>query len=274
MCKPIIKWVGGKRQLLEEIKKRMPQKYNKYFEPFFGGGALFFELKPENAFINDYNSELINLYKIVRDNPSYLIDNLKKHKNELEYYYEVRSKDRDKPLFSKLTEVERASRFLYLNKTGFNGLYRVNSKGEYNVPFGKYKNPNYYDENNLLLCSELLKNAEISIGDFEIIKDKIEKEDFIYLDPPYVPLNTTSNFTGYTDKGFDDDMHFRLRDLCDYIHNKGAYFLMSNSTAELVYELYNIDGYFIDEVKANRNINSKASGRGKITEVIITNYKV
>lgn len=273
MCKPIIKWVGGKRQLIEEIKKRMPKNYNRYFEPFIGGGALFFELMPENAFINDYNLELTNLYTTVRDNPNELIDDVCNHKNESEYYYEIRALDRDKKVFSKLTNIQRASRFLYMNKTGFNGLYRVNSKGECNVPFGRYKNPNYCDKKNLLACSKLLKNTEISNGDFDVIKSKIEKGDFVYFDPPYVPLTATSSFTGYTDKGFDEDMQFRLRDLCDYIHDKGAYFMLSNSSAKFVYELYDVDGYFIHEVKASRNINSKGDGRGKVKELIITNYK-
>lgn len=271
-CKPIIKWVGGKRQLIKELKKRMPKKYNRYFEPFIGGGALFFELKPDNAFINDYNGELTNLYTTVRDNPIGIINDVCKHKNESEYYYQIRALDRDKKVFSKLTDVQRASRFLYLNKTGFNGLYRVNSKGECNVPFGRYKNPNYCDEENLLACSKLLKNTEISNGDFDIIKSKVKKGDFIYLDPPYVPLNATSSFTGYTDQGFDEDMQFRLRELCDYIHDKGAYFMLSNSSAEFVYELYKVEDYYIHEVKANRSINSKASGRGKVKELIVTNY--
>nr|YP_009326807.1 hypothetical protein [Caulerpa racemosa]ANJ70782.1 hypothetical protein [Caulerpa racemosa] len=272
MCKPIIKWVGGKRQLINELIKRMPKKYNRYFEPFIGGGALFFELKPKNAFINDYNQELTNLYTVIRDCSSELINDICKHKNEADYYYEVRALDRDVNLFKKLTNIERASRFVFLNKTGFNGLYRVNSKGQYNVPFGRYKNPNYCDPENIKACSDLLKNTEISNGDFDIIKHKIQKDDFVYFDPPYVPLTATSSFTGYTDKGFDEDMQFRLRDLCDYIHNKGAYFMLSNSSADFIYELYDVDGYTIHEAEANRNINSKGNGRGKVKEVIIINY--
>ena len=143
MCKPIIKWVGGKRQLLDELISLMPKKYNRYIEPFIGGGALFFELCPENALINDYNKELINLYRVVKNKPMELINDLKKHKNRSEYYYKIRALDRDEKKFEKLTDIGRASRFVYLNKTGFNGLYRVNSKNQYNVPFGKYKNPKY-----------------------------------------------------------------------------------------------------------------------------------
>ncbi len=270
MCKPIIKWVGGKRQLIKELKKLMPNKYNRYFEPFVGGGALFFELKPANAFINDYNEELINLYKVVRDNHEKLINDVTKHKNESEYYYKIRVLDRDMKKFKKLTDINRASRFLYLNKTGFNGLYRVNSKGEYNVPFGRYKNPNYCEPVNIKACSELLHNTEVSNGNFEIIKEKVNKGDFVYFDPPYVPLNDTSNFTGYTDKGFDEDMQFRLRELCDYINGIEAYFMLSNSYTDFIRELYK--DYTIHTVKASRHINSKASGRGKIKEVVVINY--
>ncbi len=272
MCKPMIKWVGGKRQLLNELKSKMPSKYNRYFEPFIGGGALYFELRPKNSLINDYNSELTNLYTTVRDNPLELISSLSKHKNDPTYYYEIRAFDRDKERFKKLSNIERASRLIYLNKTGFNGLYRVNSKGEYNVPYGRYENPTYCDPQNIMACSELLKNTEITNKDFESIQEKIQENDFVYLDPPYVPLNATSNFTAYTEKGFDDDMQFRLRELCDYIHAKGAYFMLSNSSAKFVYELFKHENYTIHEVKANRNVNSKASGRGKIKELIITNY--
>lgn len=272
MCKPIIKWVGGKRQLLCDLKRLMPKKYNRYFEPFIGGGALFFELRPKNAYISDYNTELTNLYITVRDNPDELIADLCKHKNESEYYYQIRAIDRDKKRFSKLNEVQRASRFIFLNKTGFNGLYRVNSRGECNVPFGRYKNPKYCDSENIMACSKLLKNTEIKNGDFDAIREHVKKGDFVYFDPPYVPLNATSSFTGYTDKGFDEDMQLRLRELCDYIDSIGGYFMLSNSSAKYVYELYDVQGYTIHEVKASRSINSDATKRGKITEVIVTNY--
>lgn len=272
MCKPIIKWVGGKRQLMDDLKRLMPKQYNRYFEPFIGGGALFFELKPKNALINDYNKELSNLYSVVKNNPDKLIDDVCKHKNESDYYYDIRALDRDEKAFSKLSDVEKASRFIFLNKTGFNGLYRVNSKGQCNVPFGRYKNPSYCDPENLKSCSELLQNTEITNGDFESIKDKVKKGDFVYFDPPYVPLNTTSSFTGYTEKGFDEDMQWRLRELCDHINDIGAYFMLSNSYTEFILDLYNVDGYTIHTVKAGRSINSKCDGRGKVKEVVVTNY--
>lgn len=270
MCKPIIKWVGGKRQLIAEIKSFMPKNYNRYIEPFVGGGALFFELKPQNAIINDYNEDLINLYTVVRDNPEELINDVCKHKNESGYYYKIRALDRDEKAFNKLTSIEKASRFIYLNKTGFNGLYRVNAKGQYNVPFGKYKNPSYYVSDNISACSALLNNTEITSGDFESIKERVNKGDLVYFDPPYVPLNKTSSFTAYTDKGFDEDMQIRLKELCDYITDIGAYFMLSNSHTDYILELY--QGYNIHTVEAKRSINSKGTGRGKVKEVIVTNY--
>lgn len=268
--KPFIKWVGGKRQLIGEIKEYMPKKFNNYFEPFIGGGAVFFELKQHNSFINDYNQELTNLYEIIKTKPNELLKDLKKHKNTEEYYYEIRSLDREPTKYKRLSKVKKASRFIYLNKTGFNGLYRVNKKGQNNVPFGRYKDPKFADEENILACSELLQSTTIMNGDFENIKAHIKEGDFVYFDPPYVPLNETSNFTAYTDKGFDDDMQFRLKELCDYIDGIGAYFMLSNSYTDFILDLY--DGYTIKTVEANRALNCKASGRGKIKEVIVINY--
>ena len=211
---PIVKWVGGKRQLMFELLKNMPKSHNRYFEPFIGGGALFFELQPENAYISDMNEELINLYSIVRDNVYELISDLNKHEVSKEYFLEIRNLDRtDK--YKNLSNVQRASRFIYLNRTCFNGLYRVNSQGQFNVPYGNYKNPRIVDENNLLNCSELLKNTEIKCADFSEILTKVKKGDFVYFDPPYVPLNETSSFTSYTKDGFDMDMQFKLREVCD-----------------------------------------------------------
>lgn len=270
MCKPFLKWVGGKRQLINDIKKYMPKKFNRYFEPFVGGGALFFELKINDSIINDYNNELTNLYNVIKNSPLELIEDVKKHKINSDYYYNIRSLDRDEKLYDNLSDIEKASRFIYLNKTGYNGLYRVNQKGQNNVPFGKYKSPKILEEKNIIECSKLLKNTKIMTGDFENIKSLIKEKDFVYLDPPYVPLNTTSSFTAYTDKGFDDDMQFRLKELCDYINEMGAYFMMSNSYTDFILELYK--DYKINTVEANRALNCKATGRGKIKEVLVTNY--
>lgn len=266
---PIVKWVGGKRQLMFELLKNMPKSYNRYFEPFIGGGALFFELQPENAYISDMNEELINLYTVVRDNVYELIDDLSKHEVSKEYFLEIRNIDRTKK-YAELSDVERASRFIYLNRTCFNGMYRVNSQGQFNVPFGHYKNPRIIDENNLLNCSELLKKTEIKCADFSEILTKVKKGDFVYFDPPYVPLNETSSFTSYTKDGFDIDMQIKLRDVCDELDSMGVKFMLSNSDTKLVKELY--ANYEIKKVFASRAINANADGRGKITEVLVRNY--
>ena len=266
---PIVKWVGGKRQLMFELLKNLPKSYNRYFEPFIGGGALFFELQPDNAYISDMNEELINLYSVVRDSVDELIEDLSKHEVSKEYFLKIRNIDRTEK-YSNLSNVERASRFIYLNRTCFNGMYRVNSKGEFNVPFGNYKNPRIIDENNLLNCSELLKETEIKCADFSEILNKVQKNDFVYFDPPYVPLNETSSFTSYTKDGFDIDMQFKLRDVCDELDSMGVKFMLSNSDTKLVNELY--ANYGIKKVFASRQINANADGRGKITEVLVRNY--
>ena len=266
---PIVKWVGGKRQLMFELLKNMPKSYNRYFEPFIGGGALFFELQPENAYISDMNEELINLYSVVRDNVYELISDLNKHEISKEYFLEIRNLDRTAE-YKNLSNVQHASRFIYLNRTCFNGLYRVNSQGQFNVPFGNYKNPRIVDENNLLNCSELLKNTEIKCVDFSEILTKVKKGDFVYFDPPYVPLNVTSSFTSYTKDGFDMDMQFKLREVCDELDSMGVMFMLSNSDTKFVNELYS--NYEIKKVFASRAVNANAEGRGKITEVLVRNY--
>ena len=266
---PIVKWVGGKRQLMFELLKNMPKEYNRYFEPFIGGGALFFELQPDNAYISDMNEELINLYRVVRDNVNELIADLQKHDISKEYFMEIRNIDRLEE-YKNWSDIQKASRFIYLNRTCFNGMYRVNSKGEFNVPFGHYKNPRILDENNLINCSNLLQKTEIKHADFSEILKKVKKGDFVYFDPPYVPLSETSSFTSYTKDGFDMDMQFKLRDVCDELESMGVKFLLSNSDTKLVNELY--ENYNIKKVFASRQINANADGRGKITEVLVRNY--
>ena len=266
---PIVKWVGGKRQLIFELLKNMPKSYNRYFEPFIGGGALFFELQPDNAYISDMNKELINLYQVVRDEVDELICDLQKHDISKEYFMEIRNVDRTEE-YQNWSDVQKASRFIYLNRTCFNGMYRVNSKGEFNVPFGHYKNPRILDENNLVNCSNLLQGIEIKHADFSEILKKVKKGDFVYFDPPYVPLSETSSFTSYTKEGFDIDMQFKLRDVCDELDTMGVNFLLSNSDTKLVNDLY--ENYNIKKVFASRQINANADGRGKITEVLVRNY--
>ena len=266
---PIVKWVGGKRQLMFELQKNMPEHYNRYFEPFIGGGALFFELQPENAYISDMNEELINLYQVVRDNVDALIEDLQKHDISKEYFMNIRNIDRTEE-YENWSDIQKASRFIYLNRTCFNGMYRVNSKGEFNVPFGHYKNPRIVDENNLVNCSNLLQKTEIKHADFSEILKEVKKGDFVYFDPPYVPLNETSSFTSYTKDGFDLDMQLSLRDVCDELDSMGVKFLLSNSDTQFVNELY--ENYNIKKVFASRQINANADGRGKITEVLVRNY--
>ena len=266
---PIVKWVGGKRQLMFELLKNMPKNYNRYFEPFIGGGALFFELQPTNAYISDMNEELINLYNVVKNDVYELIEELKKHEISKEYFMNIRNIDRTKN-YKKWSNIQRASRFIYLNRTCFNGMYRVNAKGEFNVPFGNYKNPRIIDECNLINCSNLLQKSEIRNADFSEILNYVQSGDFVYFDPPYVPLNETSSFTSYTKDGFDIDMQFKLREVCDELDSMGVKFMLSNSDTNFVNELY--ENYNIKKVFASRQINANPNGRGKITEVLVKNY--
>lgn len=275
-ARPFVKWVGGKRQLLDDLVQRLPKTFSGYFEPFVGGGALFWHLhdadvaRSSQPCIGDFNEELINTYQVIKEKPSALIDHLKQFVNTKESYYEVRAWDRS-PSYAQRSPVQKAARFIYLNKTGFNGLYRVNKNNQNNVPFGRYKNPNIVDQENILACSKILQHTDIYQGDFETISKKVSEGDFVYLDPPYVPLNATSNFTGYTSGGFDSGMQKRLKRFCDFLDAQGVKFMLSNSSAPMVYELYS--DYQVDEVFAGRAINATASGRGKIVELIVRNYK-
>lgn len=267
--KPFVKWAGGKRQLVHELLKFSPKEFENYFEPFFGGGALFFELfsteKLKHAFLNDSNEELITAYKVIKEKPNELMRELsdKKYKNNEKAFYEIRA---EKPLNS----VKATARFIYLNRTAFNGLYRVNSKGGFNVPFGKYKNPKILDKENLLAVHEALQKDELTSVDFEKAVEKAKKGDFIYFDPPYQPLNKTSAFTSYTIKDFNEKDQERLRDCFKKLDKKGCFVMLSNSYTELILDLYK--DYKIHTVMATRLINCKAEKRGKIKEVIVTNY--
>lgn len=271
---PFLKWVGGKRQLIPEIKKMLPKGIanRPYYEPFIGGGALLFDLQPKQAVINDYNEELINVYCVIRDNPNELIEDLKKHKNTAEYFYEIRSLDRQ-PLFNNLTKVERASRIIYLNKTCYNGLYRVNNAGEFNSPFGKYKNPNIINEPVIKAVSKYLNlnKIQISNSDYEVILRDIPANSFVYLDPPYHPVSETSNFTGYIQGGWNESEQLRLRDVCNKLNANGVKFLLSNSASDFIKEIYS--AYNIKTVQANRAVNSISSKRGQVDEFLICNYE-
>ncbi len=271
---PFLKWVGGKRQIMPSIVSLLPEniKEYSYVEPFIGGGAVLFHLQPEIAIINDFNAELINVYEVIKNNLDELIADLKKHKNEAGYFYEIRRLDRTKD-YGNLTKVQRASRIIFLNKTCFNGLYRVNNAGEFNAPFGRYKNPNIVNERTLKAVNEYFNNNNITFScqDYEEVLKKLDRNSFVYLDPPYHPLSESSNFTGYVQGGWDTADQVRLREACDELTKKGIKFLLSNSAAPFIKEQYK--NYTIQIVKANRAINSNGAERGEIDELLIKNYE-
>ena len=269
---PVLKWAGGKRKLLQDIINHIPDKFSIYYEPFLGGGAVFFSLQPSNAVVNDINDELINVYTAIRDNVEELIEDLKRHKNEKDYFYKIRAKDRDKDEYNKLSSIKKASRIIYLNKTCYNGLFRVNQQGEFNAPFGRYKNPNIVNEKVLRKASDFFNKGNIifKCGDFEEAVKGIKMDDFVYFDPPYDPVSDSANFTGYDRGGFGKAEQERLKNLCDRLNKKGAKFLLSNSATEYIIDLYK--DYNITIVQANRAINSKSDKRGKVNEVLVKNY--
>lgn len=274
--KPVLKWAGGKRQLLENLKSALPQEgYNRYIEPFIGGGALLFELQPTKAIINDYNEELTNLYTIIRDNVDELIDILGEYrdKHSKEFYYKIRELDREKE-FANISAIEKAARTIYLNRTCYNGLFRVSRQGFFNTPIGRYKNPQILDEENLRAVQQYLKKNKVKIntGDFEKTALLAKQGDFVYLDPPYYPLSKTSSFTDYTSAGFGEAEQIRLKEVCDKLDRRGALFLQSNSDCDYIRELYK--GYHFKTVEVRRAINSNKDNRSNITEVLISNYNV
>ncbi|MEI2423326.1 DNA adenine methylase [Arthrospira platensis SPKY2] len=265
--KPFLKWAGGKNKLINQYQKYFPKEYKTYHEPFLGGGSIFFYINPEKAIISDINEDLINVYIIVKDYLEELIILLKKHKknHQKEYYYKIRStKYEDK--------IQRAARFIYLNKTYFNGLYRENKNGEFNVPIGNYKDPNICAEELLRKCSNILNNKDITIKcqRFNECKKDIGDKDFVYFDPPYFPLNKTSNFTSYTKDKFGIKSQELLYELCNYLKERKVKVMLSNSNTEYIKNMYK--DYNITEIKVNRTINSKTTGRTQITELLITSY--
>lgn len=273
--KPFIKWVGGKRQLLKQFRLMNlypPEKFNletgRYFEPFVGGGAVFFDLLPEKGFLSDMNRELVVTYNVIKNQVNELIHALRKHQINKEYYLSVRAQDPN-----VLNDVSIASRFIYLNRTGFNGLYRVNSKGGFNVPYGDNKNPLICDDDNLKKVSKALQGIEIKYQDYKEVLKKVKKGDFVYFDPPYYPLSKTASFTSYVKESFLDKEQIELRDTFLELTKRGCFVMLSNSDAPFINKIYSgYKGVRINKVQAGRAINSKGSGRGKITEVLITNY--
>ena len=272
LAHPFLKWAGGKTALLPEILPRLPQKkFGTYFEPFLGAGAVFFALAAEDRFkkavIGDTNAELMLAYKALARDPVSIIGALEDHIYEEKHYYDVRAQ---KP--SSLNASARAARLIYLNRTCFNGLYRVNRKGEFNVPFGRYENPTICDRENLLAVSRVLRKATVAPGtDFEALVEAAHKGDVVYFDPPYVPVSETANFTGYSVGGFTDVEQVRLRDVAKALDARGVRVLLSNSDTPRVRALYR--GFRIEEVSAPRRVNSKGGKRGNVGELIITGRK-
>ena len=273
-AKPFVKWAGGKRQIIDELKKYIPDEFNTYYEPFIGGGALLFELAPKKAVINDSNAELMNVYQVLCYDSKFkkmcrVLNNYEANHSE-EFFYEIRNKDKNKNTFNRLSDYTRAARTIYLNKACFNGLYRVNSKNEFNVPFGKKSKVNTYDGNNLIIVSNYLTMNDIKIlnKDFEEVLKDAKKGDFVYFDPPYDSDNNI--FTSYTEEGFGKDEQRRLAKVFKELDQKGVYVMLSNHNTTLINELYK--DYHIHVIEAKRNINSNGKKRGKVEEVIITNF--
>jgi DNA adenine methylase len=273
-AKPFLKWAGGKRGLITQLFAKFPTDFNNYHEPFLGGGAVFFELysrgalKGKKAYLSDINSELINAYNVVKNNPKKLITELEYYKSShnKEFYYQTRELDR-RDIFKTLPELVRAARFIYLNKTCFNGLYRVNSKGYFNTPIGSYKNPNIADKEAILNASKALQDAIIFNQTFDKTMDSANSNDFVYLDPPYYPLTETVSFTAYDKNAFLDEKQKQLFNMFKKLHQKKCTVMKSNSDTSFIRDLY--QEYVINTVQANRFINSKSSGRNKINEILI-----
>ncbi|TFH03658.1 MAG: DNA adenine methylase [Candidatus Thorarchaeota archaeon] len=264
--KPFVKWAGGKSQLLPKLNMYRPECYKRYLEPFVGGGALLFSLRPDQALINDSNEELINTYMAVKNSPEELIEDLKRHKNDETYYYNIRGMKT-----SEMTNIERASRFVYLNRTCFNGLWRVNKKNEFNTPYGYYKNPRIVNADMIRAVSSFLGSIDINCMDYrEFLEKNAHEEDFVYLDPPYHPISKYSDFKRYTKEFFGEKEQIELADVIGELTRRGCKIMLSNSYSKLVLDLYS--DYEIITVKARRNINKDPNGRAAIDEVLVRNY--
>lgn len=269
---PVLKWAGGKRQLLDTLIPLVPKDYSVYCEPFVGGGALFFALQPQSACINDVNHELIRVYTVIKNDVDVLIEQLKQFQNNKDQFYEIRSWDRNKDKYTHLSDIEKAARIIYLNRTCFNGLFRVNASGEFNVPFGNYANPNIVNEPVLRAISFYFNNSEIVFNavDYAEILKNLPDNAFVYLDPPYDPVSVTANFTSYTKDGFSRDEQIRLRKCCDELNERGIKFMLSNSATDFICDQYS--KYNIEIISAKRLVGADASKRGRIQEVIVRNY--
>ena len=274
--KPFVKWVGGKRQLMQVLEDNFPKQFGTYHEPFLGGGAVMFNLLSKEAKlscnVSDFNSDLILAYVTIRDKLGKLIESLENHsknyhKDSVEYYYEVRKQEPKQ-------QIEKVSRLIFLNRTCFNGLYRVNKKGQFNVPLGRYTNPNIVNKENLTSVSKILQSEKIKIScrGFEAVFDDAKKGDLIYFDPPYQPISSTANFTSYTHRDFTEDDLERLATLANQLNSKGCHVLLSNSNSKVVKDIFSEKHWKISSINANRAINSNAQKRTGHKEIIIKNY--
>lgn len=261
--RPFLKWAGGKRALAPELLKFVPVQFGTYHEPFVGSGALFFTLKPHGAVLYDTNLRLIRTWRAIRDDVEAVITRLGSYSYDKEFFLEMRKRDIDRE-----SDAEVAAWFIYLNRTAYNGLYRVNRRNVFNVPFGRYSNPMICDADNLRACSKMLQGVKLLNADFADVLELAEYGDFVYFDPPYVPLSPTSSFTSYTTNGFGLEDHVRLRDVALALKRRGVSVMVSNSSTSFVRDLY-ANGFEIIEVLAPRSIGCKASSRGAATEVII-----
>jgi DNA adenine methylase len=275
---PFVKWAGGKSQLLEQFEPFFPTRFNRYVEPFVGGGAVFFHLFnkgliADGVILNDLNQDLMTCYEVIRDRVDKLVEELRRHethKMNESYFYEIREWDR-KPGFHERSPVEQTARTIFLNRTCYNGLYRVNSRGQFNVPFGRYKNPTICDEDNLRAVSQALQGVELRSEDFEQCIEWARPGDFVYLDPPYHPLSETASFTSYTRDNFEEADQIRLAAVFRQLDKMGCQVMLSNSYTPLIRELYDGYGYTRETVTARRAISCRGDGRGGIPELVIVN---
>jgi DNA adenine methylase len=275
MVRPVLKWAGGKRQLLTKIRQRIPRSYGQYHEPFLGGGAMFFDVCPDNGTVNDRNTTLVNFYRVVRDSPQALIQQNHDHEYEREYYETVRDEFNELKLSSETTkneQIREASLFLYLNRTGFNGLYRENASGEFNVPFGEHTNPNFVMADRIQTASRALESVEIHNEDFAYVTDRADAGDLVYADPPYKPMSRTADFTEYQAEGFDEADQRRLRDAAVMLDRRGVSVIVSNSPP--VAALFEDTPFTIEYVDASRRINSDSEGRGDVAELLMSNVDI
>jgi DNA adenine methylase len=279
---PILKWVGGKRQLLNELYARFPETHDAYHEPFFGGGAVFFDLTPEEGTINDTNERLVNFYRQVRDRPEALIEKCRSftdsesepdaerpHADEKNYYYQQRELFNRRPRGKEFDELEEAALLVYLNRTGFNGLYRENSSGEFNVPIGDYANPDWVRETQIRSASRVLTDVEIRCGDFKYVLEVADSGDLVYFDPPYEPVSKTADFNDYAGEGFDRADQRRLLEVAQQLDKADVSVVLSNSG--VMYDMYDEAGFYVEIEGARRAINSDADNRGEVDEIIATN---